>query len=279
MATNFVDDRKDNGVIFRAEGISLAFGDKRILRDLTCEVRDVVRPGHVTGQVIGLLGPSGVGKTQLLRIIAGLNRPDSGAVFIGHELLPAQRGMVGVVFQHYPLFERRRVLSNLVVAGRRAGNTRAEATQRAYHYLERFHMADRAMFYPAQLSGGQRQRVAIAQQLMCSEHFIVMDEPFSGLDPIQVQTVVDLIFEVAGMHELNTVIVVSHDVDATVLAADTIWFMGRDRDEHGAIIPGARIQEVIDLVPLGLAWWQSPTWDSPGLDECARTLRKRFSNL
>ena len=274
-----VDDRSFEGMIFEADRVCLTLGGHPILRDLSCNVRDVVRKGEVTGQVIALLGPSGVGKTQFLRIAAGLSPADSGTVRIGQNLEPARRGLMGVVAQNYPLFEHRTSLANLLIAGKQAGLSAAECRQQAAHYLERFRLGDRGHLYPAQLSGGQRQRVAIAQQLMASSRFLVMDEPFSGLDPIQVDNVVALIGSVAAMHELNTIIVVTHDIEAAVLAADTIWLMGHERDAQGKRIPGACIRATIDLVPLGLAWWQKPNYESPGfLTEVAR-LRRRFADL
>jgi polar amino acid transport system ATP-binding protein/sulfate transport system ATP-binding protein len=113
-------------------------------------------------------------------------------------------------------------------------------------------LADRAEAYPAELSGGQRQRVAIAQQLLCSEHFVLMDEPFSGLDPLATARIIDLIGEVAGLHELNTIVVATHDVGAAIAVADTLLLMGCDRDGEGRVVPGARIQATFDLVARGL---------------------------
>ena len=274
-----VDDRQLDGAIFTAKGINLTLGGNRILRDVAFEVHDVIRAEHTTGQVVGLLGPSGVGKTQLFRILAGLNQPDSGEVRIGKAQVPVRRGMVGVVAQSYPLFNHRTVLGNLTVAGTQAGLDRATSRTQSRELLERFDLADRAKAYPAQLSGGQRQRVAIAQQLMSQNHLLLMDEPFSGLDPVQVDNVIELIFEVAALHEENTIVVVTHDITSAVLAADTIWLMGRDRDEAGQPIAGARIQELVDLVPLGLAWWQRPTYGSPGVQACVAELRARFETL
>src|SRR5205807_709075 len=125
--------------------------------------------GRTQGQVVGLLGPSGMGKTTLFRVLAGLDAPDRGAVLLGEEGRPVERGMVGVVAQNYPLFSHRTVLSNLIVAGRSSGESGSEAGRHARDLLGRFDLAAHAYKYPAQLSGGQRQRVAIAQQFMCSE--------------------------------------------------------------------------------------------------------------
>jgi len=240
--------------ILKATNISLAFGKNVVLRDLSLEVRDIYRPGLVTGQIAAMLGPSGIGKTRLFRILSGMDLPDSGSVVIGEKCVPVKRGMVGVVAQHYPLFEHRTVEGNLELAARAAGMSRQDAAAKSTAYLKRFGMEDRADLYPCQLSGGQRQRVAIAQQFLCSERFVLMDEPFSGLDLMAVESVCKMIVEVANCDELNTVIVVTHDIPAAVAVADTIWLLGRDRDEHGNIIPGAKVKATYNLIERGLAW-------------------------
>ena len=100
--------------------------------------------------------------------------------------------------------------------------------------LNEFELADKYNLYPAQLSGGQRQRCAIIQQILCSEHFLLMDEPFSGLDLIMLEKTCELIAKVADMDDLNTIIVVTHDVTAACSVADHLWLMGRapGRREH-----------------------------------------------
>ena len=240
--------------VLKATGIHLTLGSNVILRDVNVEVRDIHRPGKTTGQVVGLLGPSGIGKTRLFRILAGLDAPDAGTVTIGEGAQPVSRGMVGVVAQNYPLFQHRTVMGNLQVAGAQAGLAASAARERAHGFLKRFGLEDKAGLYPSQLSGGQRQRVAIAQQFMCSEHYLLMDEPFSGLDPNAVDEVSELITEVANLHELNTILVVTHDIPAAIEVADTIVLLGRDRDAAGKIVPGSRIQDTYNLIERGLAW-------------------------
>src|SRR5437764_6706658 len=107
--------------LLKVTDVSVAYQGTPILRDVDLEIKDLHRPGVTQGQVVGLLGPSGIGKTTLFRILAGLDPPDTGAVLLGIEGMPARRGMVGVVAQNYPLFTHRTVLGNLTVAGRRAG--------------------------------------------------------------------------------------------------------------------------------------------------------------
>ena len=264
--------------ILKATNVSLTLGGNVILRDLDMEVKDIRRPGRVTGQVVGLLGPSGIGKTRFFRILAGLDEPTKGTVLIGPQAVPVERGMVGVVAQSYPLFPHRPVLGNLLVAARQAGLSSDEARDKAHGFLKRFRLEDCARRYPAQLSGGQQQRVAIAQQFMCSEHFLLMDEPFSGLDPIAVEKVSELIVEVANLHELNTIIVVTHDISAAIEVADTLWLMGRDRDPAGRIVPGARIQGEYNLIERGLAWRKGIT-TTPEFIDTLREILARYPSL
>ncbi|BDI30945.1 hypothetical protein CCAX7_29960 [Capsulimonas corticalis] len=264
--------------LLKLENVSLTLGGNTILRDVNLEIKDLHRPGYTQGQVVALLGPSGVGKTCLFRILAGLDKPDCGQVLVEQEQIPVQRGMVGVIAQHYPLFAHRTVRGNLGVAGKQAGLSSAEITQRSTDILARFGLEEHGSKYPAQLSGGQRQRVAIAQQFMCSEHFLLMDEPFSGLDMVAVDRVIGFIREMAASDELKTFILVTHDVDAALRVADTVWLLGRDRDEKGNIVPGARIQATYNLADCGLAWRDEPE-NMPEFAELRREVCAAFRNL
>ena len=239
-------------ILLKLDGVNVTYDDHPILRDVHLEIKNLTRPGMTQGQVVGLLGPSGMGKTTLFRILAGLEEPDSGTVLVGQDLKPVQRGTVGVVAQNYPLFAHRTVKSNLQVAGRASGGR--NAADKADKLLARFGLEEHAGKYPAQLSGGQRQRVAIAQQFMCSEGILLMDEPFSGLDLLAQERVLNFVSEMAAADELSTFILVTHDISAALQVCDTIWLLGRDRDASGEPIPGARIQQSYDLIERGLCY-------------------------
>lgn len=272
--------------ILQVRDVSLSFNGKPVLNKANAEIRNIVRPGVDQGQVVCLLGPSGVGKTQLFRILAGLQpiqtaKGDpvqaSGQVLVSPELKPVRAGMVGVVSQHYTLFRHRTVMGNLLLATSQAGMKEEEGKARAMEYLKKFGIGDKARAYPAELSGGQRQRVAIVQQLLCSNHFLLMDEPFSGLDPLMKDEACKLILDVSMLDELNTSVITTHDISTAIVVADTIWLIGRDRDEKGNSV-GARIQKVYDLAAMGLAW-DPDIRNKPEFAQLSREIRQDFASL
>lgn len=233
-------------------GLGLSYGEKVILRDINLAIDNVVRPGVNQGQCVALLGPSGCGKTQLFRCIAGLQNPSLGTIEFGEVEQgkigkQPEPGSVGVVQQAYPLLQHRTIKGNLTLV--------CKDQKKVMDMLTRFGLQDHADKYPIQLSGGQRQRVAIMQQMLISDrHFLLMDEPFSGLDIIAKDKVCDLINEVNLLDELNTTIFTTHDLESAIQIADTIWIMGREEGK-----PGATIVKQYDLMTMGLAWQPNVT--------------------
>jgi polar amino acid transport system ATP-binding protein/sulfate transport system ATP-binding protein len=249
-----------------------------VLSGVTAEVRDIIVPGRVQGQVVGILGPSGCGKTTLFRIIAGLHSPTSGQVSVNGFDRPVRAGEVGVVAQSYPLFEHRTVMGNLMLGAMKKEKDSSAAREKVMALLREFELEDKYNLYPAQLSGGQRQRCAIIQQILCSEHFLLMDEPFSGLDLIMLEKTADLISKVSDMDDLNTIIVVTHDVAAACSVADHLWLMGRSTDEQGNVQPGSRIVKQYNLIDRGLAW--QPNVTSTALfGDIVREVKEEFRRL
>lgn len=226
------------------ENLALSYGDKVILRDVNVKVDNIVREGMSQGQVVALLGLSGSGKTQLFRCIAGMQQPTMGAVRLNDNKHIVSAGEIGVVQQAYPLMQHRTVWGNLMLAARGK-----RCKERAEELLTHFNLIDKKNSYPLELSGGQRQRIAIIQQLLCSNYFLLMDEPFSGLDVMAKERAFDTIRTVSTASELNTVIFTTHDLEAAVTLADTIWVLGPQAGK-----PGSTVIKEIDLAAIGLAW-------------------------
>lgn len=257
--------------------LSLTLSARPVLRDVCAQVRNVTRPGVQQGQVVAVLGPSGIGKTQLLRLLSGLSLPDEGQVLLGPEQAPVKRGTVGVVAQTYPLFEHRTLQENLLVAARQCGLPQAAAREKSGELLARFGLSEHAAAYPVTLSGGQRQRAAIAQQLMQPKSLLLMDEPFSGLDPLMVREVCRLVSEVSLRDEQLTILLVTHDISAALAVADTLWLLGRVKDEQQRPA-GARIVRTLDLMERGLAWHPDVTHTSEFMST-RREVEARFLDL
>ncbi len=248
-------------ILLKIDKVRIELGGKLIVRDVNLIIQDIIRSDHVAGQIVALLGPSGRGKTQLYRRIAGLDKTTSGEIRVGLDQHLVNPGTVGVVFQDYILFEHQTVLVNLEIAAAQAGLKKAQADELIDRYLEAFGLADKAKSYPVQLSGGQRQRVAIMQQLVRSSNnkngfLLLMDEPFSGLSPEMVEQVCEIIVQVTNQNSLNTTCIVTHDVSAAVQVADKIVMLGYERNDQGGIIPGSTIVDKHDLLSpeLDLAW-------------------------
>jgi polar amino acid transport system ATP-binding protein/sulfate transport system ATP-binding protein len=256
--------------VLRVRNVRVSRGSARVLDGVTFDVPDRVREGRITGQVVSILGPSGVGKTTLLRVLRGLERLERGEVS-GPEGVTLDTRTAGVVFQDYPLLTHRTVEGNLLVAGRIGGLDERRAKARTRELLERLGLEDRRDHYPAQLSGGQRQRVAIAQQLVLPRRVLLLDEPFSGLDPAAVADVLTLVTEVANEHEMNTIVIVTHDVRAALRASDTVVLLGRGEK-------GARVDRIFDLVELGIAWEHAD--EATGeVVRLEREIERRFKNV
>lgn len=185
--------------------------------------------------VLALLGPSGGGKSTLLRVIAGLEPPDSGTVLINGEKVPDRepelrdyRRTLGVVFQAFNLFPHMTVLRNVMLPLVEVhGIDRSTAQDRSMEVMERLGIADQAAKLPAQLSGGQRQRVAIARALAAKPRFLLFDEPTSALDPEMTAEVLSLI---ADLRESNTpMLLVTHEMGFARKIADRVAFLSAGR--------------------------------------------------
>ena len=195
--------------------------------------RDVsfgVKKGHLAA----LLGPSGSGKTTILRMIAGLDRPDSGDILIDgvrvNDIPGSKRG-IGFVFQNYALFRYMTVAENIAFGLRVQKKSKAEIKDRVDELLELISMEDLGKRYPHQLSGGQRQRVAFARALAPNPHLLLLDEPFAAIDAKvrrELRTWLRNMIEKVGI----TSIFVTHDQEEAMEVADTVIITNQGRVEQ-----------------------------------------------
>ena len=204
--------------LLRATGLSKSYGDLEVLHDVSFEIE--------SGQVKAIIGPSGSGKSTLLRLLAVLERPDSGSVVLGDT--PPRAGEVGMVFQRFNLFQNMSALDNVMcglVEVRRLN--KAEARDQARAFLERVGLSDKEAQFPDELSGGQQQRVAIARALVMRPKAMLFDEPTSALDIELVREVLDVMESLAA--EGMTMVVVTHEIRFAQNVASSVLMMDEGR--------------------------------------------------
>jgi len=208
--------------------LTKSFGAFRAVDDVSFEAR--------AGEITALLGPSGSGKSTVLRIIAGLEQPDAGSIWVGgeeHTGKSPQERRLGFVFQHYALFRHMNVRQNVAFGLKVRKAPRAETQSRVDELLELVGLGPFADRYPDQLSGGQRQRVALARALAPRPEVLLLDEPFGALDAHVRQ---ELRRWLDGLHrELGvTSLLVTHDQEEALELASGVVVMRRGRVEQAA---------------------------------------------
>src|SRR5438477_5594850 len=216
-------------------GVRKSFGDVAAVRDVSLEV--------APGEFVTLLGPSGCGKTTLLRILAGLETPDAGAVLIsGRDVSadPPHRRPVNTVCQHYALFPHRTVGGNVAFGLEMGGRPRAEIDARVERALEMVRMAGLGGRRVDQLSGGQRQRVALARAVVLEPEVLLLDEPMSALDRKLRE---EMRAEVKALHRRlgTTFVFVTHDQEEALALSDRIAVLNAGRVEQ--VGPPAEVDE------------------------------------
>ncbi|GAA3566115.1 ABC transporter ATP-binding protein [Amycolatopsis ultiminotia] len=202
-------------------GVRKSFGDKTVLDRVDLEIR--------RGEFVVLLGPSGTGKTTLLRLLLGQERPDDGEI-----LVPRQRT---VVYQEPRLVPSKRALSNVVLGQPRT----RQVTEDGRRALDEVDLADKHRAWPATLSGGEAQRVALARALVREPELLLLDEPFAALDALTRLRMQDLVGELVARHR-PAVLLVTHDVDEAVRLADRVLVLrdGRFTRDLGIDLPRPR---------------------------------------
>ena len=222
------------------QGITKRFSGHTVFKDIDLSLTQ--------GEIIVIIGPSGTGKSTLLRCINFLERPDAGRLQVGDLSVDTQRASradilalrrrTAFVFQNYGLFANKTALENIsegmIVVDKLP---KAKAHARAREILERIGLADKADAYPASLSGGQQQRVGIGRAMAANADVILFDEPTSSLDPQWVEEVLSLMKQLAV--ERQTMIVVTHEMQFAREVADRVVFM-----DEGGIVEEAPPEEL-----------------------------------
>ena len=228
----------DNGYKIHVSNLKKNFGKLEVLRDISLDVRE--------GEVVVLIGPSGSGKSTLLRCLNQLETATGGQIVIdGHDVTDKHtdinkvRQNIGMVFQHFNLFNHLNVMDNMILAPVHLKlMTKDQAREEALKLLKRVGLEDKAEAYPSQLSGGQKQRVAIARALEMKPDIMLFDEPTSALDPEMVGEVLAVMKELA--REGMTMVVVTHEIGFAREVAHRVIFM-----EGGYIVEEGTPDEVL----------------------------------
>ncbi len=214
--------------MIEARGIVKRFGAFTALDGVSVDVP--------TGSLTALLGPSGSGKSTLLRVIAGLEQPDVGEVFLDGEDFtrrPPQARGVGFVFQHYAAFKHMTVWDNIAFGLTIRRRPRSQIKQRVSELLDLVQLSGLAKRYPAQLSGGQRQRMGLARALAVDPKVLLLDEPFGALDA-RVRKELRLWLRRLHDETHTTTVIVTHDQEEAMDVADRVVVMNAGRIEQTA---------------------------------------------
>ena len=231
-----VENRK---VMVHVQNLKKNFGKLEVLKDLSIDIME--------GEVLVLIGPSGSGKSTFLRCLNQLETVTSGTVLVDgqdvtdkHTDINKVRENIGMVFQHFNLFNNKNVLENITLAPVELKlMTKDEAKKKGMELLKRVGLDSKADAYPSQLSGGQKQRVAIARALAMNPDIMLFDEPTSALDPEMVGEVLAVMKELVA--DGMTMVVVTHEIGFAREVADRVVFM-----DGGYIVEQGTPEEVIN---------------------------------
>ena len=229
----------DKGIVkVKVDNLKKSFGDLEVLKDISVEV--------YKGEVVCVIGPSGSGKSTFLRCLNRLEKATEGKIVIDDTDITSKetninkvRENIGMVFQHFNLFNNLNILDNLTLAPVQLKKcSKEEAVRRARQMLEKVGLTEKEESYPSQLSGGQKQRVAIARALCMRPDIMLFDEPTSALDPEMVGEVLQVLKDLAA--EGMTMVIVTHEMGFAREVCDRVIFM-----DGGYIVEEGSPQEVL----------------------------------
>ncbi|WP_270660493.1 ABC transporter ATP-binding protein [Enterococcus thailandicus] len=203
--------------------VSKYFSEKLVLHHLNLHVLD-----H---EIISIIGPSGVGKSTLFNIIAGLLTPSSGEVLLDGESVIDMPGKVSYMLQKDLLLPYKTIEENITLPLILQGVKKKEALQRANQLLEEFNMASVSKSYPKDLSGGMRQRIALLRTYLFSSNLILLDEPFSALDSFTKSEIHEWYLNIHKKLSLTTLFI-THDIDEAIKLSDRIYILKNQSDDQ-----------------------------------------------
>jgi polar amino acid transport system ATP-binding protein len=249
---------KAEQTLLYVKDLSAGYDGKIILKDVSFEEKDIIREGvESTGQIIAFIGRSGRGKSTLFKTLTGLLKPLTGQMLISDMSTEAaddaknlSEGDIGFVDQKYTLFRHKTITQICEYALRKSTLTKEEKQALITEYLTDWGLLEHKDKYSCELSGGQRQRTAIIEQMLSSKHFMILDEPFSGLDVGNIEKVKESFNRISASNEYNTIIFSTHDLRLAAELADSIYIVGfpEGTTEYSTIVGH------YDLKQMGLAW-------------------------
>ncbi|MCM1083747.1 MAG: ABC transporter ATP-binding protein [Clostridium sp.] len=198
------------------KNINAAYGDNAVLQDINIEIH--------YGEFISLVGTSGVGKTTLFNIIAGLMLPGGGDILLDGEAITGKTGFVGYMLQKDMLLPYKTVIDNIALPLVIGGENKKNARQNVLPYLEEFGLKGYEYKYPASLSGGMRQRAAFLRTYMQKKQIMLLDEPFSAIDSITRANLHEWYSSIAKRHKLSTILI-THDIEEAIALSDRVYIM------------------------------------------------------
>lgn len=203
-------------MILQAEHITKSYGERQVLQDVSISLQE--------GELVCLLGVSGVGKTTLFNVLSGLTLPDSGRVLLEQEDITGKTGNLSYMLQKDLLLPHKTVLDNVALPLILKGVKKRDARNQAEEYFTQFGLQGTENKYPGQLSGGMRQRAALLRTYMCGDRVALLDEPFSALDTLTRTAMQEWYLQVMEEIKLSTIFI-THDIDEAILLSDRIYIM------------------------------------------------------
>ena len=224
--------------MIKVKNLDKSYSNVQVLKDVSVEFKK--------NQISSIIGPSGTGKSTLLRCILGLESFENGSITVNDKPLEFEtnklldyRQELGVVFQDFHLFKHMTVLKNITYSLEKVKNLKEkEASELAHALLEQFSLLDQTDKYPSQLSGGQRQRVAIARSLALNPSFLLLDEPTSALDA---DTVLEFVLLLREIKKTTGIIIITHDLNFAKRVSDEIYLM-----DQGQIVEHQSTEQFFD---------------------------------